>query len=122
MATGDTFATIAMCETKREHLHGKYRKHPQQTRTERCVNNVDLRQDVRKRNGAAKDFAVEEEAGRVSPRRDRRHRSEIGTRWTLRGADLSQRDASQIWVLTTEEAKDAEATVKQLREFVGLPH
>jgi len=35
---------------------------------------------------------------------------------------VMHRRSGEIWVLTTEEAKDAEATVRQLREFVGLPH
>ena len=33
---------------------------------------------------------------------------------------VMHRRSGEITVLTTEEAKDAEATVKQLREFVGL--
>jgi hypothetical protein len=32
------------------------------------------------------------------------------------------RRSGEVTVLTTEEAKDAEATVEALRDFVGLPH
>jgi hypothetical protein len=35
---------------------------------------------------------------------------------------VMHRRTGEVVVLTTEEAKDAEATVQKLREFVGLPH
>jgi hypothetical protein len=35
---------------------------------------------------------------------------------------VMHRRTGEIMVLTTEEARDAEATVQTLREFVGLPH
>jgi hypothetical protein len=35
---------------------------------------------------------------------------------------VMHRRTGETMVLTTEEAKDAEATVRKLREFVGLPH
>ena len=35
---------------------------------------------------------------------------------------VMHRRTGEVMVLTTEEAKDAEATVHRLREFVGLPH
>jgi hypothetical protein len=35
---------------------------------------------------------------------------------------VMHRRSGEVNVLTTEEAKDAEATVQTLRDFVGLPH
>jgi hypothetical protein len=35
---------------------------------------------------------------------------------------VMHRRTGEVLVLTTEEAKDAEATVQRLREFVGLTH
>jgi hypothetical protein len=35
---------------------------------------------------------------------------------------VMHRRTGEVMVLTTEEAKDAEATVQKLREFVGLTH
>lgn len=35
---------------------------------------------------------------------------------------VMHRRSGEVTVLTTEEAKDAEATVQTLRDFVGLPH
>src|SRR5262249_10098914 len=101
--------------------HGQDRKYSTQAHSKRRCHDTDARQGFRQGNASAKSAALEQKAGRVSLS-DIDDIAVKSDKDGLSGAmihhSVLHRRSGEITVLTTEEAKDAAATVKKLREFV----